>query len=138
MEWRASRRESAVRVFRRPAATMRMMALCLLASALFPGVAAACIIDNTASLYVNGVRAVPTAAPASTTNPAQWAPFTVEKAFASGAPVQVSEARPDLQRSLSAATLAAPFRWVLGDGAVVMGHSIAHRFAKPGTYHLMV
>lgn len=82
------------------ALALHILAACLLASALLPGVAAACVIDNTASLYLNGVRAVPTASPASTTNPTQWALFTVEKAFASGAPVQVNEARSDLQRSL--------------------------------------
>src|SRR5436305_390516 len=80
----------------------------LLALALEPG-AAACVIDNTASLSANGVRATPTTAAPS--GPGPWAQFTVGKAFASGAPVQFAELHSDLVRSLAPATLAAPFRW---------------------------
>jgi len=108
----------------------------LLALALEPGAAAACVIDNTASLSANGVRATPTTATPS--GPGPWAQFTVGKAFASGAPVQFAELHSDLVRSLAPATLAAPFRWAFGDGATALGHVTAHRYVHPGFYRLTV
>jgi hypothetical protein len=108
----------------------------LLALALQPGAAAACVIDNTASLSANGVHATPTTSAPSGAGP--WAQFTVGKAFASGAPVQFTELHSDLVRSLAPATLAAPFRWTFGDGATALGHAAAHRYAHPGLYRLTV
>jgi hypothetical protein len=104
--------------------------------ALAPGVAAACAIDNTASLSADGVRAQLTTE--SVTDPSRWAPFTFTKAFASGSPLQIVENGADLARTLSAAERAAPFRWVLGDGTTVVGHMVTHRYARPGTYRLAV
>ena len=108
----------------------------LLALALWPGTAAACVIDNTASLSANGVRATPTTSAPSGAGP--WAQFTVGKAFASGAPVRFTELHSDLVRSLAPATLAAPFRWAFGDGASTLGHLATHRYARPGLYRLTV
>jgi PKD domain len=108
----------------------------LLALALEPGAAAACVIDNTASLSANGVRATSTTSTPSGSGP--WAPFTVGKAFASRAPVQFAELHSDLVRSLPPATLAAPFRWTFGDGVTVLGHVATHRYARPGLYRLTV
>ena len=79
----------------------RILWALLLALVLAPGVAAACVIDNTASLSANGVRATPTTAAPSGAGP--WAQFTVGKAFASGAPVQFAELHSDLVRSLAPA-----------------------------------
>lgn len=108
----------------------------VLAFALMPGVAAACAIDNTASLFVGGVQATSnTAAPTGT---GLWAKFTIDKAFASGTPVQFGEARNELARTLSPATLAAPYRWVFGDGSAALGHTPSHRYARAGTYRLEV
>jgi PKD domain len=114
----------------------RLLGALLLALALAPGVAAACVIDNTASLSANGIRATPT-----TTAPRDgglWAQFTVGKAFASRAPVQFAELRSDLVRSLPPASLATPFRWAFGDGATALGHTATHRYAHPGLYRLTV
>jgi hypothetical protein len=108
----------------------------LLALALEPGAAAACAIDNTASLSANGVRATPTTSAPSGRGP--WAQFTLGKAFASGATVQFAELHSDLVRSLAPATLAAPFRWAFGDGATALGHVATHRYAHPGLYRLTV
>jgi len=114
----------------------RTLRVLLLALALAPGVAAACVIDNTASLSANGVRATPTTAAPS--DAGRWAQFTVGKAFASRAPVQFVELHSDLVRSLLPTTLAAPFRWAFGDGAAALGHAATHRYAHPGLYRLTV
>src|SRR5205823_8535282 len=108
----------------------------LVALTLAPAVAVACVIDNTASLSANGVRATPTTAAPS--DAGRWAQFTVGKAFASRAPVRFAELRSDLVRSLAPATLAAPFRWAFGDGATMLGHAATHRYAHPGLYRLTV
>jgi hypothetical protein len=101
-----------------------------------PGVAGACVLDNTASLWANGVRAgLTTAAP---TDLVHWSPFTVGKAFAANTPVQLSEKQSDLARSLTPATLAAPYRWAFGDGSTALGHTSTHRYAHPGTYRIVV
>src|SRR5438105_1298070 len=121
---------------RRLITTSRILGALLLAFALEPGVAAACVIDNTASLSANGVRATPTTAAPSNAGP--WAQFTVGKAFASRAPVRFAELHSDLVRSLPPATLAAPFRWAFGDGATMQGHAATHRYAHPGLYRLTV
>ena len=114
----------------------RILGALLVALALVPGAAAACALDNRASLSANGVRAtITTEAPAGAR---LWAPFTIGKAFASGAAVQFSELGSDLARSLSAATLAAPYRWAFGDGTTVLEHTATHRYAHPGTYVLVV
>jgi hypothetical protein len=114
----------------------RILRALLLALALAPEVAAACVIDNTASLSANGVRATPTTTAPS--GPGRWAQFTLGKAFASGAPVQFAELHSDLVRSLAPATLAAPFRWAFGDGVTALGHVATHRYAHPGLYRLTV
>ena len=114
----------------------RILEALLVALALVPGAAAACALDNRASLSANGVRAnITTEAPAGTR---LWAPFTIGKAFASGAAVQFSDLRSNLARSLSAATLAAPYRWAFGDSTTMLGHTATHRYAHPGIYVLVV
>ena len=102
-----------------------------------PGpLAAACEIDNVASLFANGVPAmVTTAMPRSV---ALWAPFTLAQAMATGAPVQFTEAQADLARTLTPAVRTAPYRWTFGDGGVALGHSVIHRYAHAGTYRLTV
>jgi hypothetical protein len=67
-----------------------------------------------------------------------WAPFTIDKAFASGSVVRFAEAQADLARSLPATTRAAPYRWSFGDGATVVGHTAAHSYTRPGNYRLTV
>jgi hypothetical protein len=114
----------------------RAVGAALLALALTPGLAAACMLDNTPSLWANGVRATLTTTLAK--DLAHWSPFTVLKAFASGAPVQLTERRADLVRTLSSAELAASFRWEFGDGAVALGHTVTHRYARPGTYRVLI
>ena len=111
-------------------------ALLVLLLALGPVSAQACMLNNSASLYADGVQASPTASNASGSGP--WAPFSIGKAFATTDAVRLSEARSDLARSLTTATLAAPFRWVFGDGTTALGHVATHRYARPGVYHLMV
>ncbi len=115
---------------------LRVLAALLLALALAPAPVSACAIDNVASLLANDVPAMlTTAAPHGTT---VWAPFTVAQALATGAPVRLAEASADLARTLPPATRAAPFRWAFGDGATTLGHTVAHRYARPGLYHLLV
>lgn len=115
---------------------MRVLRIALVVLALMPGVASACQIDNKASLFVGGVQAIlNTAAP---TNTALWAPFTIEKAFASGAAVSMHELRSDLAKTLSPGTLAAPYRWAFGDGGAALGHVVSHRYDHPGQYRLVV
>lgn len=115
--------------------------LVLVALILAPGVAAACEIDNKASLFVGGVQATTTTSSPSPTSPATtrlWAPFSIDKAFASGATVSMNELRSDLARTLTASELAAPYRWVFGDGAVAFGHTVRHDYARPGLYRLTI
>jgi hypothetical protein len=108
----------------------------LLALILAPASAAACAIDNVASLLANDVPAMlTTAAPHGDD---AWAPFTVAQALATGAPVRLTEAPSEPARTLPPATRATPFRWVFGDGAMALGHAVAHRYARPGLYHLLV
>ena len=115
---------------------LRMLGALVAAFMLWPGRALGCTIDNRASLFANGVQAtLTTAAPAAT---ALWAPFTIDKAFASGTPVLFNELRSDLLRSLSPAIVDAPYRWVFGDHASAQGHSVSHRFNRPGLYQLVV
>ncbi len=103
------------------------------------GVVRACAIDNTASLFANGVQAtLTTTAPASVASVSQWAHFTINTAFGRGDVVQFSEARSDLARTLSPAALAAPYRWEFGDGTATLGHTVSHRYSRPGTYRLTV
>ncbi len=104
--------------------------------ALAPASVSACAIDNVASLLANDVPAMlTTATPHGAT---VWAPFTVAQALATGAPVRLAEASADLARTLPPATQAAPFRWAFGDGATALGHAVAHRYTRPGLYHLLV
>lgn len=106
-----------------------------LVAALSPGIASACVIDNTASLYADGVRATP-----STSAPSNgfWAPFTVDKAFASRAILHLTEARSDLERSLTASELSAPYRWLFGDNTTSLGHAVSHRYRRPGSYRITI
>lgn len=115
---------------------LRFALVLALALVAMPGAAAACAIDNTASLFAGGVQArLNTSSP---TPGRPWATFTIDKAFASGASVSFNEARRELTRSLSAATIAAPYRWVFGDGATARGHNVVHRYEHAGLYRLVV
>lgn len=115
---------------------VRVLGALFLACLLQPGTVAACTLDNTASLSANGVRAgLATDTPVSG---ATWAPFTVDKAFATGSLVRLDEARADLARSLSPATLARPFRWSFGDGSALVRMTATHRYMHPGTFRLQV
>ncbi|GAC1397696.1 MAG: hypothetical protein NVSMB65_16500 [Chloroflexota bacterium] len=121
----------------RPSALVRRtVAATLVLVMLGPGVASACALDNTASFWVDGVRASLNLTPP--TDLARWSPFTVDRAFASDTALHLSENRADLARTLSPATLAAPYRWALGDGVTVFGHTITHRYARPGYYRVVV
>ncbi len=113
-----------------------LAALTALLLALMPGAAAACAIDNVASLLADGVPAMlTTSAPHGTTS---WAPFTIAQAIASGAPVRLAEAPADLARTLPPAVRLAPYRWAFGDGGASLGHAVVHRYAHAGTYRLTV
>lgn len=103
---------------------------------LLPGVAAACAIDNLASLLADGVPAMLTTSVPRGAAP--WAPFTLAQALAAGAPVRLAEASADLARTLPPAVRAAPYRWAFGDGSATLGHAVIHRYARPGTYRLTV
>ena len=83
-----------------------LAALTTLLLALMPGAAAACAIDNVASLLADGVPAMlTTSAPHGTTS---WAPFTIAQAIACGASVRLAEAPADLARTLPPAVRLAP------------------------------
>ena len=101
-----------------------------------PRVVVACTLDNKPSLEVNGIHAMRN--PVAPTGVGVWAPFVINRPFASGVAVRVTELRANLVRTLSSATLATPFRWNLGDGTVVLGHTITHRYAHPGLYQVVV
>lgn len=103
---------------------------------LTPYTARACAIDSTASLIANSVRAQLTVG--TPTNPTHWVMFTVGKAFACHQAVQLTEDSSELARTLPLAMLAEPYRWVLGDGTILQGHRVTHRYAHPGTYRLKV
>jgi len=105
---------------------------------LAPSVAAACAIDSTASLSANGVRATLTSTSLSNASAATWAPFTVGQAFATGAPIVVDESQAELARTLTPDEVAAPYRWSFGDGGVAWGHAVTHRYARPGSYRVIV
>src|SRR3989440_4992886 len=92
-------------------AATRALGVALLALALRPGAAGACAITNTTSLVANGVLVLASLTPASPTGARLWAPFTLGKSFASGAPVQFSELRADLSKTMAPMILAQPYRW---------------------------
>ena len=116
----------------------RAAGILLLALLVMTGTATACVIDNKASLFANGVQATLNPAAPPSNGAALWARFTLDKAFASAAPIHFGELRADLQRSLAPATLAAPYRWEFGDGSGALGHTVAHRYARAGLYRLTV
>lgn len=105
------------------------------------GAATACTIDNVASLLADGVPAMRTTSTpraADSHDAALWAPFTLAQAVAVGVPVHLSEAAADLARTLPPRVRAAPYRWTFGDRSVSVGHSVVHRYARPGAYRLTV
>lgn len=118
----------------------RLLAISLLAllvaSPLTLRVAVACSLDGKPSLAVNGIRARRN--PVAPTGGEVWAPFILDRAFTSGSVVRATELRASLVRTLSASMLAAPFRWNLGDGTIALGHTVAHRYARPGLYQIAV
>jgi hypothetical protein len=109
--------------------------------ALLPGAAQACTIDNVASLLADGVPAMRTTSVprgAAGHGAGLWAPFTLAQALAVGVPVHLAEDAKDLARTLPAHVRAAPYRWTFGDGSVGFGHTVVHRYARPGAYRLTV
>ena len=118
-----------MRLFRIPGVLCLASGLLL---ALAPHPAAACAIDNTASVYANGARAALTTTAA--VPGALWAPFTFGQAVAAATPVRLDESRADLLRSPDSATVAAPYRWTFGDGTAALGHVVSHRYTRPGLY----
>ena len=94
---------------------------------LAPVSASACVIDNTASLSANGVRANPTTD--VSIGAALWAPFTFTKVFAVDDSIHLTESHADLARSLPPSMLAAPYKWDFGDGTSALGHSVLHHYA---------
>jgi len=109
--------------------------LLLLLSTL-PTVATACAIDGKASMSADGVAAVLNISQPRAHQP--WAPFIFDQSFAVGKPVQIGESRADLLLSLDSATVAAPYRWTLGDRTAKDGHAVSHTYAHPGTYQIVV
>ncbi len=96
----------------------------------------ACIIDNMASLFADGVPAMRTAA--FSNGPAPWAPFTIAQAIVTRRPVQLTEARSNLVHTLPATALLVSYRWTFGDGLTARGFAIVHRYAHAGLYTLTV
>ena len=72
--------------------------LSVLLLALPSGVAAACAIDNVASLQADGVPTMLTTSVSRGVAP--WAPFTLAQAIGVGAVVRLAEAPADLARTL--------------------------------------
>ncbi len=103
-----------------------------------PGLAAACAIDSTASLFADGVRATLTPPTTAPVNINRWAAFSFPQAFAAGRTLQFGESRAELARTLPPAMLNGPYRWTFGDGATALGRAVSHRYARPGTYKLVV
>jgi len=101
-----------------------------------PPLVSACAIDNNASLYVDGVRAnFTTIAPTSTKT---WAPFSVDKTFATNTTIVIREDQTDLARSLQPSMLHHAYRWTFGDGVAAVGSAGSHRYRTAGTYRLAV
>lgn len=101
-----------------------------------PQASTACTIDNIASLRADTVPAMLTTSLPHGTGP--WAPFTIAQAIASAAPVRFTEVQADLARTLPAPMRRASYRWAFGDGTVLVGHGVTHRYAHPGTYIVTV
>ena len=101
-----------------------------------PSVVRACTLDNVASVSANGERAVLSASQPQAGQP--WAPFDFAQAYAVGTRLTLGEARSDLERSLPPALLATSFRWAMGDGSIIRGVSVAHRYARSGNYLVQV
>lgn len=122
-----------IRAVRTIGASLLLIPLLLAAAT---GVTAACAIDNTASLSADGVRATLTTTAA--TDPSHWAAFSFPRAFASGRPLRFDESRAELARTLRPDQVAAPYKWIFGDGTGTYGHAVTHRYARPGKYVLRV
>jgi len=84
---------------------------------LAPVSASACVIDNTASLSANGVRANPTTD--VSIGAALWAPFTFTKVFAVDDSIHLTESHADLARSLPPSMLAAPYKGGDNDSCIL-------------------
>lgn len=101
------------------------------------GRAAACSLDGIASLSMDGVRATLTAGTASQSNARYWAPFTL-LAAARGDTVRLSEDRGGVSRSLTAAQMQTPFRWIFDDGGSAAGWTVTHAFSQLGPHRFTV
>lgn len=108
----------------------------LLALALSPAPASACVLNNQSSLSANGYAAsknldqLPTAA--------SFVPFVFLRVYGFGQSIHFSENFSDLRKSLSAHELSHPFLWRWGDGTATVGRSPGHVYTRTGSYVLSV
>lgn len=104
----------------------------------FAGTAHACSLDSTPSISANGRLARLNTSRPSFGNLAHWAVFTFPSAFRAGRAIRFSENTADLHRSLPADAFDAPWRWRFGDGSSGSGFAVTHRYARVGTYKIIL
>ena len=111
--------------------------LLAVALALHASPVRACSIDGMPSLSANGALADLAAVRPFGQDLAVWAPFVLQAATP-GALLRLREDLGNLKRSLPARALTAPFRWDFGDGAETAGFATTHRYARAGSYRIVV
>lgn len=110
----------------------------LLAVLLCVGSVSACSLDGTPSISADGVLARSMTAKPSRADLAHWAPFRFPGAFAGGRALTFGEDVIELKRTLLPQAFGHPWRWHMGDGTMLNGLIVRHRYRHPGAYRLRV
>jgi hypothetical protein len=100
--------------------------------------ARACAIDGVPSLLANSVRAAPNRTPRTRQNSAHWATFVFSRPFAVEQPIRFGEDLRELARTLPPEIVRGQWIWHWGDGSEARGHTVVHRYARPGDYVITV
>jgi len=109
-----------------------------LVAPLAPATARACTIDGTPTVYANGQRAVLSHARFTPQTACGWAMFAFPIDYRPGAAVRLVEDRGALARVLPTEAIGHEWQWTLGDGSKTIGWTVAHVYAHPGAYRIMV
>jgi len=123
------------------AATALILApLGLLLGAISPAShsASACTLDGKPTAFADGRRAILTTERDTQLNMRTWAPFSFPDLYRARAAVLLSEDRGALGRVLPRQSFAHPWKWTFGDRTAAFGWTIAHHYARTGTYRITV
>ncbi len=103
-----------------------------------PAAARACSIDGKPTVSANGQRAVLTHLAFTQQTASSWALFTFRSRYRAGTPIALKEDSLSLSKVLPLEALGHPWRWQFGDKLQSVGMVVAHRYARPGIYRIVV